>query len=343
MNIQNLINQVKVINEKHETIKKINGENFNIFSILGLESNEIKTHSNFIYELLNPNGLHNQGDIFLRLFLKQILKKGEYKNIGAIINVKRETPTDKNRRIDFVIETSKIFIAIEMKIDADDGKKQLFDYHKYINGKRETNKLYYLTLDGREAKEKSVNKLIVDIDYFRLSFYDDIHTWIEKCIEKTAIIPTVREGLVHYRNLIRKLTNQMGNEMDKEMIDIIKTPTDIKSMYTIYNEYAKVLAKKESDFWFEVYDKVDNREKIKNFKVLYWTASNIDEERIDYNGIVEERKTGNSCLGLFFTKEMGQFQIRCDLYQKSSNNHIIMDFVLLENGENLNLSKNLKF
>jgi len=44
-NIKNLIAQVKVLNEKHDAIRKINGENFNIFSILNLETDEVKTHS----------------------------------------------------------------------------------------------------------------------------------------------------------------------------------------------------------------------------------------------------------------------------------------------------------
>ena len=38
---------------KAEEISRLKGENFNIFSILGLESAENKTHSAFIAELLN--------------------------------------------------------------------------------------------------------------------------------------------------------------------------------------------------------------------------------------------------------------------------------------------------
>ena len=84
------------------------------------------TYSYFIYELLNPKGSHNQGDIFLKLFLKQILKEEEYKEIDSIGNVQRETLTNKNRRIDFTIETSNLLIAIEMKIKAGDQENQLF-------------------------------------------------------------------------------------------------------------------------------------------------------------------------------------------------------------------------
>jgi len=335
--IQNLINQVKVINEKHEAVKKINGENFNIFSILKLETDEVKTHSYFIYELLNPAGSHNQGDIFLKLFLKQVLTKEEYKNKGKIQEIKREDPTDENRRIDFTIKTSNIFIAIEMKIHAKDQNQQLSDYHKHIQKKRKTNKLFYLTLDGNEADDKSTKGIEVDKDYFRLSFYDDIHTWIERCIEKTATIPNLREGLVHYRNLIRKLTNQMGDEMAKDIIDIIRTPADMEAMHTIYTEYAKVLAQKESDFWFEVYDEIEKHESIKSFNIRYDSDSRVVDERLDYNEIVNERKNKHSLLGLSLKKEIEEYQINCYVYQMSSENHITMSVKISKNGKNIKL------
>ena len=47
--IESLINQVKVINNKYDSIKKLNGENFNIFSILKIERREVQAHSYFIY------------------------------------------------------------------------------------------------------------------------------------------------------------------------------------------------------------------------------------------------------------------------------------------------------
>ena len=200
------------MNTKYDEIKKINGENFNIFSILQLESDEVKTHSNFIFNLLNPKGSHDRGDIFLKLFLQKILTPEEYKTMGSVKEVKREDPTNKKRRIDFTIETEKLFIAIEMKIHASDQDRQLADYYQYINKKKEKTKLFYLTLEGDEASEKSSKNLKVDEDYYRISFQYHIYTWMEECIEKSATVPVIREGLVHYKNLIQKLTNQISDK-----------------------------------------------------------------------------------------------------------------------------------
>ncbi len=50
--VQQLLNQVRHIIKTHQENANKQGENFNIFSILRMEGDEVKTHSRFIYELL---------------------------------------------------------------------------------------------------------------------------------------------------------------------------------------------------------------------------------------------------------------------------------------------------
>lgn len=69
---QQLLNQISTISKSYELVAKSTGENFNLFQILGLETAEVKTHSRFIAELLNPKGSHLQGDLFLRLFINYL-------------------------------------------------------------------------------------------------------------------------------------------------------------------------------------------------------------------------------------------------------------------------------
>ena len=59
-----------LINEKarHEELRK-RGESFNVFDILGLSTNEVRLHSAFLAELLNPNGTHGLGSQFLFAFI----------------------------------------------------------------------------------------------------------------------------------------------------------------------------------------------------------------------------------------------------------------------------------
>jgi len=57
--IVHLLEQVNVLVQKHERKAKEGGENFNIFSIMNMESDEVKTHSSIIADLLHPEGAHD--------------------------------------------------------------------------------------------------------------------------------------------------------------------------------------------------------------------------------------------------------------------------------------------
>src|SRR6266446_1112235 len=61
--------------QENRRISALTGEHFNVFRILGLEAAEVRTHSAFLAELLNPKGSPGQGDLFLRLFLKEMLRR----------------------------------------------------------------------------------------------------------------------------------------------------------------------------------------------------------------------------------------------------------------------------
>lgn len=53
--------------KKYKEIFEKTGENFNIFKILRIETEEVFTHSRFLCELLNPKGSHGKGSLFLNI------------------------------------------------------------------------------------------------------------------------------------------------------------------------------------------------------------------------------------------------------------------------------------
>ena len=74
--IQNLLKEIShiVSNEKtQQEERRKRGENFNIFKVLGLSTSEVRLHSAFLAELLNPNGSHGMGDSFLKSFLGTVI------------------------------------------------------------------------------------------------------------------------------------------------------------------------------------------------------------------------------------------------------------------------------
>ena len=264
-----------------EELQKHKGDKFNIFSILKMERLEVNTHSAFLYELINPKGTHYQDNKYLRVFLDEVLKIEDFDFVN--VKVDRETLIDANRRIDFTIENDDYYIAIEMKIDAKDQDKQLSDYFEYAKKqKQKVSKIYYLTLDGRDANEKSAK----EVEYEKISFQFDILNFIEKSIEKSANLPIIRESLIQYKNLILNITNQTTQELQMESIEIIKNPEMAKAATIMSKNLNKAWAKREVLFWRYLAIKLEKYLKDKKnweLKQTIFYVSDEDENLIDDN------------------------------------------------------------
>ncbi len=246
--IKNLLQQVSIIQRKYDEIAKITGENFNIFSIMRAESDEVRTHSRIIAEFLNPKGMHNQGSVFIKLFfdeiqsLQDIKDNFDYENVTVLVE-EHVGAIDKDYSeggfIDIVIKDSEHQVVIENKIYAGDQKGQLL---RYKNNYPDC-KLIYLTLNGKEPSEFSYKigneKDLKLEEIILISYLYNIKNWIEKCLEKTHSLPIIRETLVQYLHLIKKLTNQTtNNNMKAEIKELIKGNYDeIDNLVKHYYEY----------------------------------------------------------------------------------------------------------
>ena len=132
------------------------GKYFNVFSLLGCERQEVTVHSRMLYELLNPNGSHGCGDLFLRAFFDRVLQK-PYPKSGATIrreaSIGRETGV--SGRIDLLIEGKSICYPIEVKVNAPDQPAQIARYDSFAKKQAKESQVFYLTLDGYEPSEDS--------------------------------------------------------------------------------------------------------------------------------------------------------------------------------------------
>lgn len=144
MNEFSLLYQVKSILEKEELSRKMTGKSFNVFDVLGMRNDEVKITS-FIYEFISPQGSHGKKDLYLKLFLKYVLKISMEEEELRTCRVQREYVLDSNRRIDLVISTQNRLIPIEVKIQAVDQPKQCYDYYQVAKNSC----VFYLTLFGK--------------------------------------------------------------------------------------------------------------------------------------------------------------------------------------------------
>lgn len=307
-----------------EELQKHRGDKFNIFSILKMERLEVITHSAFLYELINPKGTHYQGDKYLRVFVDEVLKIEDFD--FEKIKVNRETLIDANRRIDFTIENDDYYIAIEMKIDATDQYNQLSDYLEYAKKqKNKIKKVYYLTLDGKDATLKSFKKK-EKIDYEKISFQFNILNFIEKSIEKSANLPIIRESLIQYKNLILNITNQTTQEMQMEIIEIIKNPKMAEAATIMSKNLAHTWAKREVLFWRYLAIKLEEYLKDKkNWELKQEIFYDEDENIIDFdNEIVRRIKTSKKDDTRGLSLKNNNFYFRIYSYNSGVLRYIIM-------------------
>ena len=80
-NLVNLLKKVSLIvarDKIQQEEKRKRGENFNIFKTLGMQTSEVRLHSAFLAELLNPNGSHGLKDKFLKAFLNDVVNQENF-------------------------------------------------------------------------------------------------------------------------------------------------------------------------------------------------------------------------------------------------------------------------
>lgn len=240
------LNQIQQLIEMYEKQRELLGENFNIFSIMNMEYDEVRTHSALITELLNPKGSHSLGLEPLKLFYKIVLDKQCELNLDTINCVKEEhagfISEDKTEggRLDIVIkDINENGLVIENKIYAGEQINQLSRYsNKYPKAK-----ILYLTLEGNESKQDTSK----EIEYQQISYKEHITEWITACSKLAYDKPVIRETLKQYLFLIKKLTNQTTNtEMSEKIIDIINK--NFEASAEIYKNFEKALVKRQDEF-----------------------------------------------------------------------------------------------
>lgn len=259
--IQSLLNKIGTIRKHYFEIESLSGENFNIFKVIGLTTEEVRLHSAFLTELLNPKGSHGQKEVFLQLFVSQF-EIDNFDCKSAVVKaehyIKRKSGQGlraEGGRIDiYIIDAKGNDIIIENKINAIDQTDQLIRYYNYSKSK---NNIFYLTKNGGDASESSVPKLGSGDDYYRsISYKEDIIFWLEACKKESVNQPLLREGISHYINLIKHLTNQSTNKaMNKEVVDsILESEESISAANEVLKSFNDVKSIIQKNFWKALID-----------------------------------------------------------------------------------------
>jgi len=181
-----------------------------MFSLLGIEDDEDRTHTPFLADLLDPRGTHEQGFLFLREFFRCCSKDPHfvgppdgYENVVWIVEKQRFTPFGT---IDIVISAPAIGyrIAVENKVYACEQADQIGRYVRWLRAYRSAyprHALVFLTPDGRKAKSAS------QAPYVQVSYRRDIVGMLRFALPKIRA-DRVREVIAQYIDTIQAMSGK---------------------------------------------------------------------------------------------------------------------------------------
>ncbi len=178
---------------------------FNIFSLLRLEYEEVRFHSALIAHLLNPRGSHGQQSVFLEEFWKKVAPKSLLQLKNHFDFAKWRISTEKftiKGNLDIVIESpaDRILCVIENKVRASEGDDQLERYRDWLNIQRHYPRnrrlLFYLTPGGR------ISESLDDASsYTCLSYNSHLRKWLESAISRIRA-PKVKMIIEQYLSIV---------------------------------------------------------------------------------------------------------------------------------------------
>ncbi len=261
--IKQLLQSTGSIIEKHEEIARLKGENFNVFRLLELEYKEEELHSRFIAELLDPKGSHDQGTVFLKMFLEKVVdtlpsenfpggrkirpdeSKARVKREHYIREVNIAGDESKGGRIDIFITDGTRHISIENKIGEGEGEHQVT---RYCNYEPDSNHVLYLTPCGDKP---STNKA------YPISYRRHIIRWLKSCQKHCADLPILRETIKQYIITIKGLTGGLTMQKMNENLKRLMLQ-NIEAAHAIYSNY-KSLLEESGKFVQEVKEEIEGQ------------------------------------------------------------------------------------
>ena len=228
---------------------------YNIFTLFHYFSDEVNLHSNFIASLLDPNGDHYKGDLFLKLFLEMC-------GIDDFsIDTSRATVFKEFKHIDIYISDGKKHIILENKVYAKDQPTQIARYIKAIKKEgAEDEDIYvlYLHPDGKLPDDQSFGdyhaKLLgknPSIKFKVISYGNEILKWIDRCKNEVSNITDLNVFLSQYKDVIEMIYNRYKRIDEMETANLVEI---FKENYTAVSEVAsnyQETRKKIIDEFFE--------------------------------------------------------------------------------------------
>jgi hypothetical protein len=273
--------------------------------------------ANLLAFYFDPEGLHGLGDIFIRALLQTKPKHLSDKyvpvdvppEVGKIAkngfsraNIIVEEPTDDNKRLDILIETDQLVIAIEFKINHHLNNPLKHYVDRVISQyPQEEIKKYYVVLTPQW--KEPIDAAAKPVTDFKQVILSDFISKVKAVIEDEGKFKSHDEA--HQRMLYTDFLNTIENKkirinMINEYFDSVRkgdlTHEQIENAFKQFNDLKNHLEEKMDEFLKRLNEKSDNNfallsgSKDKIESVAYCTKGDIQIKiRLNLNGWAIER------------------------------------------------------
>ena len=280
----NLLKNAKIF-EKEYLLR--DSARLNILNLIGMDTKEVSVHSKILEFLLTCKWKINEKETLFTSFLEKVLgfSKTKIKEfLKEKFSISREH-TIKDGRIDFVIESESLCIAIEMKIYASDGDRQIERYENYCKSREKDYKIFYLTLNGNKPTERSLENT-ENSKVQCISFENEILSWLEESLNYIKKEKYKYSFILQYIGTIKNLI-----EIEEADMKILNTFEEMKTTKFLNDRFYEKIQSTIVDF-IEGIDEIIE-EKLKNKKIL-------KEESSCYTGTYSFYKNGTGIGGSYY-------------------------------------------
>lgn len=241
--LKQIASQYKEHNEKSFDI------GLNLFTLISNQYRKENFHSDILKEVLDPSGLHDEGDKFLNLFIDYLNK---HTNNPGILksNYKNATVEREAHRIDICIKDiqSKRAIIIESKLNnAPDMYRQIPNYFgKLVDLGYKIDAVIYLVMSGNKtpgildwtAEERnSILSKTLTICAFNETESDLYNGWLKMCEHHAEKIDTA----YLFRQYNRLIYSLGGKNMNKSLMEAFLTNMMQEGNYETANALKNML------------------------------------------------------------------------------------------------------
>ncbi len=288
----------EILRKTAEVKKKQEEQGFNLFTISSYIAHLENFHSDILASLLNPYGLHREGNTFLQSFLNYLKEL----KINIEINNYADSKVIREKgRIDILILDLKSShaIIIENKInDAIDQQKQLKRYYDYCLSKKYfVDAVLYLSLDGKKTapydSDKELKSKVVNLAAFTDKSTDLVNGWLLKILQNTSNEDS-KSFLHQYCKLIKHLNNSsMNNEQKEAFYNYTSENNAIHSLHNLQQLIVELPDYRAEKFRPQISDHAPF-DKVFKYQKNYWIFEEYNDNGDKYKLDVFFESNGNA-------------------------------------------------